>query len=276
LAEGAEAVAVTTETWRNWRWVTVEADRVVFRATDDAGWLRLEREAEVIERFRRAGACVPAVHSRARPVQTRELIAGLSGEGVERLVFGTSELAGVERYRDDCPLTSAGARLAAELGRALAVMHGAIHVSDARKLGVERFAPVLSAGPLRLVERAMAWLAVRAPEEVVVHGDPHLHNMAVDEQTGALRGLFDFDELAVADRAWDLRYLHSNGLPFARAALKAYSEAGQPIDEAVVARFHVIAALDHFNFVAPTAERFPAIERWATEAAHALTPYWVG
>ena len=278
--------------WREWRWVALLPDRVIFTAKDADAWRRLELEAEVITRWRAAlGSCVPSVTMRdaLKRTQIRERVEGLVGRDVEHLVFGTRrELTDADRYQETCPLSTAGSRLAGDLGRTLAKLHRALTVHEAIAMGLGRSAPRLGDAiedTLRrhvkspLLEQALAsarsWLSTRTSDDVVVHGDPHLHNLAVDPTTGALRGLFDFDEIAIADRARDLSYLHSSGLPFARAALRAYAEIGPPVDEDAVGRYHVVLALDHFNFVAPSAERFPRIVNWATGAVTALAADWL-
>jgi hypothetical protein len=277
--------------WRHWRHVVVLPDRIVFKADDDAAWRRLELEADVIARFRaNAGPCFPAVTVRDAGTRTqeRERLHGLVGDDVELLVFGTAvDRSAIDRYAETCPLTEAGALLATDLGRTLARMHRALTVPDALALGVVRRPSKLGDGTAeilrahtrssllrRALASARAWLDARTADEVVVHGDPHLHNLAVDPATGALRGIFDFDEIAVGDRAQDLSYLHSSGLRFARAALRAYAAAGTPVDEDLVGRYHVVQALDHFNFVSPGAERFPRVVDWAERAAIALAPDW--
>lgn len=278
--------------WRHWRWVAVLPDRVVFRADNAEAWRRLELEAEVITRFRAAaGSLIPAVKARdaiAR-TQTRERIEGLTGHAVEHLVLGVrGELSDLDRYHERCPLSSAGSRLAHDLGRTLARLHRSLRAHEAVALGLARSPPKLSDRTAEILRShvqspmlehglisARTWLATRTIDDVVIHGDPHFHNLAVDPTTGALRGIFDFDEIARGDRAQDLAYLHSSGVPFARAALRAYAEVGPSVDEDTVARYHVVLALDHFNFVAPTAERFSRIVDWAKAALIALAPDWL-
>jgi aminoglycoside phosphotransferase (APT) family kinase protein len=277
--------------WRQWRWLALLPDEVAFRAEDEDAWRRLEREAEVLVRLRAAiGPTVPRVVSRNEGTRTqvRERIHGASGREVEAIIFGKDEpLPATERYRETCPLTPRGSRLAADLGRLLARMHGVIALSEAEALGLgenvprldERTAEIIrthARSPLleRALRNATSWLAILPEDRVVVHGDPHLHNLAMDAASGALRGIFDFDETARADRRQDLAYLHSSGLAFARVALRAYADVGPPVDERAVGRFHVICALEHFSFVAPEAERFPHIVEWATAAVLALAPEW--
>jgi aminoglycoside phosphotransferase (APT) family kinase protein len=123
--------------------------------------------------------------------------------------------------------------------------------------------------------RAQTWLAGLPADPVVVQGDPHLYNMFVDGETGGLRAIIDYGDIRIAHRADDLRYLHSNGIPFVRTALAAYvATSGIAVDEDMVGRYHALAALDHFAFVPPGAPRFPEIILWATSAVLALAPDW--
>ena len=60
---------------------------------------------------------------------------------------------------------------------------------------------------------------------MLTHGDPGLHNRAIDIETGRLLGLFDFEEAALDDRHADLFGLHSYGDAFVGWALDAYAAA---------------------------------------------------
>jgi hypothetical protein len=116
--------------WRSWRWLELREDRVVLQAVDEAGWQRLEREAEILGRLAPAlGDMVPHVVLRdpAQRRQERTRYHGLGGvREVERLVFGVEPLpCAAERYEMDCPLTPQGTRLASDLGAALARFHRA-------------------------------------------------------------------------------------------------------------------------------------------------------
>lgn len=273
--------------WREWRWVGVAPSTVVVVAPDARTWARLSREAEVMTRFRvRAGAVVPRILS-ADPiarVQRRERADGITGHDIERLVFGTPWLPdSAARYRGDLALTTRGVRLAADLGRTLALFHAVEPgdlVEDDRRETEIRAAEVVcrelgDGALLRALERAYAWRAALPRDLVASHGDPHLFNVFVDGATGALRTLTDYGDVRLAPRADDLRYLHSCGSPFARAALAAYAAvSGVTVDEDTVGRYHVVAALDHFAFVTPDAPRFPEIVDWANAAIAALAPDW--
>lgn len=273
--------------WRDWRWIGVEPSTVVVVAPDSRTWARLEREAEVMTRFRaRAGAVVPRILSSdpVARVQRRQRGDGITGHDIERLVFASPWLPdSATRYRGDLALTARGVRLAADLGRTIALLHSADpdgvaeeDRGDTEARAAEVVHHELGDGALlRALRRAYAWRAALPRDLVASHGDPHLFNMFVDGATGALRTLIDYGDVRLAHRADDLRYLHSSGGPFARAALAAYAAvSGVTVDEDTVGRYHVVAALDHFAFVAPDAPRFPEIVDWATAAIAAFAPDW--
>lgn len=50
-------------------------------------------------------------------------------------------------------------------------------------------------------------LSIDPADRVLVHGDVGLHNLAVDPDTNNVRGIFDYDSAAWADRHHDARYL---------------------------------------------------------------------
>ncbi|HWF94060.1 MAG TPA: aminoglycoside phosphotransferase family protein [Xanthobacteraceae bacterium] len=77
------------------------------------------------------------------------------------------------------------------------------------------------------VLRAYEQVAVQADDRVLVHGDLGLHNIAVDAVTAEVRGIFDYDGAAWADRHHDFRYLifHSTHQEALDAALEIYEPA---------------------------------------------------
>jgi hypothetical protein len=64
-------------------------------------------------------------------------------------------------------------------------------------------------------------------DRVLVHGDLGLHNLAIDPTTNDVRGIFDYDGAAWADRHHDARYLvlAIPGEPVLEAALAIYEPA---------------------------------------------------
>jgi len=70
-------------------------------------------------------------------------------------------------------------------------------------------------------------LSIDPADRVLVHGDLGLHNLAIDPATDSVRGIFDYDGAAWADRHHDARYLvlAIPGEPVLEAALAAYEPA---------------------------------------------------
>lgn len=269
--------------WRWWRWVVDLGERIAFVAEDAGAWARLERERVVLG-WVGARVVVSAVEvvDDVRRVQVRRKVPGICGAAAEALVFGTEEKLGAEaRYREDCPLTAEGRRLARDLGAAMAAMHGAVEVDAARAMGVavrSQVAVLDSVGAwlagredladLRAaVPGLRAWFAGLGDDLAVCHGDLQMHNIAVEAATGRLAGLFDFDDMAVTHRLEDFKYLPSFGVRFTEEALEAYARgSGRRFGAAEVGRFHLLAALEHFLFVPEEAPRWPSIVGWCRAA----------
>lgn len=70
-------------------------------------------------------------------------------------------------------------------------------------------------------------LSIDPADRVLVHADLGLHNLAIDPATNAVRGIFDYDGAAWADRHHDARYLvlAIPGEPVLEAALAVYEPA---------------------------------------------------
>jgi aminoglycoside phosphotransferase (APT) family kinase protein len=66
--------------------------------------------------------------------------------------------------------------------------------------------PELLARTVALVARYEA-VVVEDGDRALVHGDLGFHNIAVDPETSAVRGVFDWEDAAWADRHHDFRYL---------------------------------------------------------------------
>jgi aminoglycoside phosphotransferase (APT) family kinase protein len=60
---------------------------------------------------------------------------------------------------------------------------------------------------IRLALKMYDGIVAVADDHVLVHGDLGLHNIAVDPATIEVRGVFDYDGAAWADRHHDFRYL---------------------------------------------------------------------
>ena len=271
-------------TWRSWRWmVDCPGDRIAWIAEDDEGWIRLRREAGLIATLAAAGCRVPRVIGvdEAARLQVRSRLPGVSGYAIESLVFGKSDrLTPAARYQHNSPLTEAGRVLARDLGAEIAALHRA-PVEAARALGLRgtRYLTTLDRIDRRLARsaglrdlraalpRMRDWFAALPDDPVIALGDIQMQNMGVDAATGALFGVFDFDEAAVAHRLEDFKYLPSFGITFTRVTLEAYSAAGGPplgLDD--VGRFHLLSALEHFTFVDDASLRWTGIIEWSHAA----------
>lgn len=233
---------------RHGRWVGhLPDDRLVFVADTPAAAARLTREAKLLELLRsRVTFGLPRIQCADSTLQVRIPVLGaqVGGEGRERIFAATPHAM----------------RLADDLGRALAELHHALTNEEAEEIGpayidVLPESVVLRArleGKLPDAHTAKALDRLldlygngepRAQDFVLVHGDLWGGNMAVDPETGALRGLFDFDDSGLADRHIDFIYFHSFGDDFARRALSAYRDhSGRDASWERVATYHAIAA----------------------------------
>jgi aminoglycoside phosphotransferase (APT) family kinase protein len=117
------------------------------------------------------------------------------------------------------------------------------------------------------VARLRDWFTALPDDPVIALGDLQMHNMAVDAATGALAGVFDFDDASVAHRLEDFKYLPSFGVAFTQVALEAYSAAvGPKVGLDGVGRLHVLSALEHFTFVDQASSRWAEIIEWSQTA----------
>jgi aminoglycoside phosphotransferase len=276
---------------RDDRWLALGTDIVAFGADTDDEWKRLEVEAELLRRWRAAGVPVPRVISADpdRRLQLRERLDGITGEAVEPLLFGIAAESSIAhgmpdgrlRLDETCPLSPFGARLAESYGELCARMHAALSLDDARAFGIgEKPHMDLDAALVRLAEspierghveravRARRWIAEPSPITVVVHGDLHFHNMCLAAD-GTIMGVFDVGDAHLDGPATELHYVHSLGPRFVAGVLDAY---GAPVDIERVKRAHVRTAIDHLQFVPPSAERYPSIIRWIAAVIEHLVP----
>jgi aminoglycoside phosphotransferase (APT) family kinase protein len=231
---------------RYWRWVVrLPGDLIAFVAGSTDAASQLARERGVLDLLReRVTFATPSIIycSGDNRLQVRRMVSGIQ-------IAGEPEPAIVPR-------------LARDLGRAFAELHGAIDADACRALGIGRGRALPS--PVRLEARfagkpmeshvadALAILLDRyrqldvPPQDVVfTHGDPWGGNLAVDPDTGALNGLFDFDEMGFDDRNIDLRYLSSFGTGFEARALKSYEQAsGKTPSARRIGLYHMISAFD--------------------------------
>jgi len=259
---------------RHGRWFArLKHDLLLFAAETPETAARLSREGNLLRMLaQRVPFAVPRVHDIAPGLQLRSPVPG-------------SPLAGNGRERDFAEQPQ-GTRLAAELGKALAHLHGAFTLEEAEGFGFSATEPVLppadalQEGLLRRPEylgiaatadRLLARYGETRPaatDIVLVHGDIWGGNLAVDLETGALNGLFDFADAGLADRHLDLMYIHSFGPAFAERVFRAYEEAGSaPVSRHRTALYHAIAAFAALADMADKGEDYLLQQRrrWVAE-----------
>jgi aminoglycoside phosphotransferase (APT) family kinase protein len=232
---------------RHERWIArLPNDGMVFVADHPAAAARLAREGKLLQLLRsRVSFGLPRIQYAGSNLQVRMLVSGSQvGGGGERAFAAWPQAT----------------RLAEDLGRALSELHSALAKEEAEEYGPA----YIDALPEYAVLRAR--LEGKLPDPVTVnafdrlsdlynayqpadhdivlaHADLWGGNMAVDLETGALRGLFDFDDAGLADRHVDFMYFHSFGDDFARRALSAYTaKSGRDASWERVATYHAVAA----------------------------------
>ncbi len=267
-------------TRRGSRWLALGIDEVAFAVDDEAGWVRLEREAWLYERWRAGGVPVPRVVrvDATRRVQVRERLHGLHGEEIHT-ESGRSPLfdgvrPSVAQLLDGAPVSAFGERLATSYGEVAARIRRAVSVDDARAVGfaaTSRATLDLDAALAKLrasqaaaaaktnADRARRWLAELPPVNAVIHGDLHFFNMCAHPD-GQIAGVFDVDDAGLDAAETELLYAHSMGSRFVELVVAAYG----PVDLAAVWRAHLRTALDHVLLYGPDHPRHPRIIEWAS------------
>src|SRR5215470_10995447 len=106
-----------------------------------------------------------------------------------------------------------------------------------------------------VIERYEA-VPIRADDRVLIHGDVGLHNLALDPESDAVNGIFDYDSAAWADRHHDFRYLLFDVAreDMLDAALEIYEpEVGRMIDRDRVRLYNAACAVSFLAFRVGTA-----------------------
>lgn len=236
---------------RSWRWVAYLPSNLLAYIADTAeAAQRLAREHAVLNLLNdRVSFSTPVVEFSSSDdwLQVRRKIPGVQVGGGPEKRIGNSSI---------------GPRLASDLGRAFAELHQAINLEECGALGIGRGGALPSPDELegrlsgRLAERNVAnalksvlthyrKLEIPPRDLVFTHGDPWGGNFAVNPKTGALNGLFDFDEMTTDDRNIDLRYLHSFGLEFKSRALTAYAQiSGAAPSTNRISLYHLVSAFE--------------------------------
>lgn len=101
-----------------------------------------------------------------------------------------------------------------------------------------------------VIERYEA-VRVSAKDRALVHGDVGLHNLALDPDTDAVNGIFDYDSAAWADRHHDFRYLlfDVDREDMLASALEVYEPAvGRQVDRDRVRLYNAVSAISYLAF----------------------------
>jgi hypothetical protein len=161
-----------------------------------------------------------------------------------------------------------GARIGHALGKLLAEQHVRIERADVAGWIVERLPWPLSSqemadrlpanvsdpalrAQIDAVIRSYDAVVVAGGDCVLVHGDLGLHNVAVDEVSFEVNGVFDYGEAAWADRHHDFRYLLFDiGMEEAlEAALAAYEPlVGRTLDRQRIRLYNAICAISFLAY----------------------------
>jgi aminoglycoside phosphotransferase (APT) family kinase protein len=233
---------------RHGRWIARLPGNILALVADNASAAaRLAREAKLLRLLgSRVSFGLPSIQYDGPDLQVRTLVPGaqVGGEGRER----------------DFAARPQAMRLASDLGSALAQLHGALTREEAEEFGSANIDTLPTADALRArlegklpepvtanaFDRLLDLHRAYEPREddiVLAHGDLWGGNMAVDPDTGALKGLFDLDDAGLADRHVDFMYFHSFSDAFARRALASYAAEGDQFaswEQAAI--YHAVAA----------------------------------
>jgi hypothetical protein len=180
-------------------------------------------------------------------------------------VVGLWDPMGVyQRLRQNAGLAD---RFGAEIGRILAEQHtriGADDVADWLPQQVawpepgswirERVPQVVADSTLIAeIDELLAiyeGLEIGDEERALVHTDVGFHNLALDPVTLAVRGIFDFDGAAWADRCHDFRYLVGFDRPeLLAAALAVYEPAtGRSLSHRRILLYNAVCAFSYLAY----------------------------
>jgi len=238
---------------RDERWlVHLPQTRLAWFAASDAGWRRLVRERRVLR----------LLETRCTFLTPRILFEDPRGEyDVRAMVPGMSDPWRI--FAQLCESAELAVRVGRGVGAILAEQHTCIHAADVsgwlpRKPSWpeslswirERLGRVVDDS--KLVDDAQAIIAdceakqVLQSDRVLVHGDVGFHNLVIDPISHTVRGIFDYDSAAWADRHHDFRYLmfEQDRFDLLEAALSVYEPAvGRPISRERVLLYNAACAI---------------------------------
>jgi len=182
-----------------------------FPASDE-GLRRLEIERHVLR----------LLETRCHFGAPRVLVEDVAGEfDVRTMIPGTHDPW--KTYAELCQNPALAAHLGAAIGAMLAEQHSRIRAADVDRLPRQPHSPGSRAWVREQLSKIVddeelitnADTIMRAYEEVpvseadraLVHTDVGLHNLAIDPESYAVHGIFDYSDAAWADRHHDFRYL---------------------------------------------------------------------
>jgi hypothetical protein len=180
-------------------------------------------------------------------------------------VTGLCDPAGVyQRLRRD---TALAARIGEGVGRILAEQHTCIRPGDAAGWLPQQVTwpepgdwirarvpqVVADADLIDSIDELLAiyeGLAIGDDERALVHTDVGLHNLALDPDTLQVRGIFDFDGTAWADRCHDFRYLFDFNRPeLLNAALAIYEPiVGRSLPRRRILLYNAVCAFSYLAY----------------------------
>ncbi len=253
---------------REERWLArLPGGRLAWFAATDAAQATVATERRLLRLLAvRCGFAVPRVL----------LEAPDGGFDVRSMVPGTADPWAVHtRVVADA---DAAARLGAGIGAVLADLHTSVRAADvadwlpavpgwpeSRASTADRLPRVVTDPHLhaRADEVMARYEGLETPDEdrVLVHTDLGFHNLGVDPETLAVRGVFDWETACCADRHLDFRHLvmTTEGEPLLDAAVAAYESAtGRTLSRARILLHNAAVAIGFLAYrdgVAPD-------ERW--------------
>jgi aminoglycoside phosphotransferase (APT) family kinase protein len=260
--------------WRDWRWMAhLPRDLIAWIPIDPSGAEQLGREGKLLRLLEsRVSFGLPSMKHCEPRIQVRRRIPGIQvgGDGRERAFAALPQ----------------GARLADDLGRALGSLHSAVTPAETSSLRLTQRGILPGARALRdrldgkLLDQTIEDVFVRLlalydqleiPDDdiALIHGDLWGGNLAVDAESGALNGIFDFDNAGIGDRHLDLMYVHSFGEVFRERVFAAYAAtSGFELSVQRTALYHAISAVAALADAHDKGEGIAECTRWVADVCH--------